>query len=63
MGYSSPWMKGRSKGEKVKVLLQSYSILENGDEMLSWSHGDREMEFPLQDRVHCFFVFIVCLTD
>lgn len=45
--------KQMSKGKKVRVLLENNSVLENGEEMFLWSCGDREMEFPLPDRVSC----------
>ena len=37
-------------------------LLEGGEEMLSWSRGYREMEFPLQDK-SAAIVFNDCLID
>lgn len=47
-----------AKGEGGSVTAKLFP-LESGEETFLWSHGDREMQFPLQDGVRCLCSMLV----
>lgn len=47
-----------TRGEGGSVTAKLF-LLESGEEMFLWSPGDKEMEFPLQDRARCLCSMLV----